>query len=308
MVLAWALRLAFSLSPRVPLSWRYRIGGLACEAVYWCWRTKRRHTQQNMAVVVGEARARQVARLSWRNYGGYVVDFLNLPSLPRGSIETRTRIEGWENLDGALGKGKGVVLVSMHYGLWDYAAGIAARRYPDRLSIITEPFNSPQVEALVQGHRAREGSKILEMTKVRQMVRLLRANEMLCILVDRPLEDEDGVIVDFFGKPIRVPGGAAALSLMSGAALMPCTMHHALDGDGFIATLLPEIDTTKKGDRATDVQRITQDIFKTLEDVVRRDPEHWYMFRDMWGSAASLAPVYDAKQHTPASPPLEVSV
>ncbi len=304
MALAWALRLAFSLSPRVPLSWRYRVGRLGCEAVYWCWRTKRRHTQQNMAVVVGEARARQAARLSWRNYGNYVVDFLNLPSLQRGSVEARTRVEGWENMDRALAKGRGAILVSLHYGVWDYAAGIAARRYPDRLSIITEPFTSPQVEALVQGQRAREGSKILEMTKVRQMVRLLRANEMICILVDRPVQDEDAVVVEFFGKPIRIPGGAAALSLMSGAAIVPATMHHALDGDGFSATIWPAIDTTKTGDRAADVQRITQDIFRMMETVVRRDPEHWYMFRDMWGAAASL-PAARAEKQDVSAPPVE---
>src|SRR5919206_408206 len=54
MIMYWLLRIGFALSRRMPLSWRYALGALGGEAVYWCWPAKRRNTRRNMAVVTGD--------------------------------------------------------------------------------------------------------------------------------------------------------------------------------------------------------------------------------------------------------------
>jgi len=192
------LRLFFALSRCVPLSWRYVLGMLATESVYWCWPSKRRNTQHNMAVVAGadagSARANRLALLSWRNYGRYVVDFLNLPNVPPVEIVRRTTVDGWAHLDAVLAAGKGAIFVTGHFGLWDYAPAVLANRYPGRVYIVVEHLNSALLNELVQGQRALQGSTIIPMTNVRAMVRALRANGIIAVLVDRPVHD-DGVHV-----------------------------------------------------------------------------------------------------------------
>jgi len=292
-MLYWALRVAFAISRHTPLTWRYRLVQRGCEAVYLAWPAKRRATRRTMAVVTGDRpdgrRADAAARASWRNYGGYIVDFFNLPNVSPQELTRRTHVQGWEHLDRAVEAGKGVVFVSGHLGRWDYAPVVIAARHPGRMNLVVEPFTSPKVDAMIQGQRAAQGSGIIPMTEVRRMVRTLRGGGILAILVDRPASDGDGVPVEFFGRPTTVPGGAATLAALTGAALLPGFFLQRADGS-FDGRILPPIEPPRSGDRNADVRWMTQQALDTLEGAIRRAPEHWYMFRDMWaGSPTPLS-------------------
>src|SRR5919198_1318275 len=224
MIMYWLLRMGFALSRRLPLSWRYALGAVGGEAVYWCWPAKRRNTRRNMAVVTGDhtqsRRAGAMARASLRNYGRYVIDFLNLPNMPPAEVVRRARVQGWEHVDRALEAGKGVILVTGHFGFWDYAPCLAAARYPGRVYVVAEAFTSPRVDRLIQSQREAQGTTVIPMTCVRQMVRVLRNNGILGVLIDRPA-DGDGVAVQFFGRRTTVPAGAATPRAQTRARLEP---------------------------------------------------------------------------------------
>jgi KDO2-lipid IV(A) lauroyltransferase len=75
----------------------------------------------------------------------------------------------------------------------------------------------------------------------------LRAGGFVCLVADRDLS-ERGVPVTFFGRPSRMPVGPAALSLKTGAPLIPATLHYedrdlvitfhdAVDPDGGAAAM-----------------------------------------------------------------------
>jgi len=87
----------------------------------------------------------------------------------------------------ALEAGKGVVFGTGHFGLWDYAPAVLADRYPGRVYIVVEHLNSALLNELVQGQRALQGSTIIPMHNVRAMVRALRGNGIIAVLVDRPV-------------------------------------------------------------------------------------------------------------------------
>jgi KDO2-lipid IV(A) lauroyltransferase len=148
------------------------------------------------------------------------------------------------------------------------------------VSVVAEPFTSPRVDRLIQGQREAQGTTVIPMTCVRQMVRALHGNGILGVLVDRPA-DGDGIAVQFFGRRTTVPAGAATLAAMTGAALVPAYLVRRRDG-GYDGHILPPTTPKPGSDRATDVQRMTQSIFSALERIIARSPQYWYMFRDMW--------------------------
>ena len=43
-----------------------------------------------------------------------------------------------------------------------------------------------------------------------------------------------------------------------------------------------EYEPLLAGDKERDIQIITQEIVSHMEDVIRRYPDQWYMFRQMW--------------------------
>jgi len=184
--------------------------------------------------------------------------------------------------------------VGGHVGLWDYAPGVVARRYPGHMYLLVEPFASPRVEGLIQGQRAAQGSSIIQMTDIRGIVRALRGNGIVAVLIDRPVED-DGVPVTFFGRPAMVPGGAARLASLTGAALIPCYFRRGIRG-GYESKLYPPIEMSRTRDRAADVRRTTQQLLDILEGIIRERPEDWYMFRDFWGTTLTPSPSPGARE------------
>jgi lauroyl/myristoyl acyltransferase len=138
------------------------------------------------------------------------------------------------------------------------------------------------VDRLIQSQREAQGTTVIPMTCVRQMVRVLRNNGILGVLVDRPAGG-DGVAVQFFGRRARVPAGAATLAAMTGAMLVPGYLVRRRDG-GYEGYILPPTTPVPGADRAADIQRMTQSIFSALERIIAGSPQYWYMFRDMWAA------------------------
>jgi KDO2-lipid IV(A) lauroyltransferase len=109
------------------------------------------------------------------------------------------------------------------------------------------------------------------------MLAALRKREGLAVLVDRP-SGEDGVPVTFFGRRTRVPGGAATLALRTGSPVVPAALVRDPHGPGYLVHIGPPI-VGAKGDDATVVM---QRIMSWLEGIIRRYPDQWFMFRQMW--------------------------
>jgi len=215
----------------------------------------------------------------FQNYGKYMVDVLTLPAIGKNALLDSIQIEGSQYIDEALAEGHGVILVTGHIGNWDYAGAVlAALNY--RISVVTDTLAPPQWNARVQHTRERLGMNPIPMDSgIRDMVQVLRRNEVLGILIDKPLDD-GGARVHFLESPTRVPAGAATLAIRTGAPIAPAVIVR--DGDRYRAHVGRLIRPCDTSDRSTEVETVTQRIMSQLEVWIRQYPEQWFMFRNMW--------------------------
>lgn len=282
--LAWRLVNAFL--GRAPLQLSYAIAWVCGSVGFAFWPRGRRATLRNYQRVLGTrdaATLRRVGRASLVSYCRYLADFVRLTSLSRDDVlrlcDPGDRLEA---LDAVLERGKGAVIVSMHFGNWDLgASATAALGYPS--SVIVESSGDRRLNAMIVGARERMGLKVIPMERMGpSILRTLRANGLVAILADRPV-DEGGVEITFFGERCRVPGGAARLALRTGAALVPMAFQRVRSNRPEV-TLLADftIEVKSTGDEMADIQRITENVFQAYERIILRHPEQWYMFREMW--------------------------
>lgn len=283
MILYWALRLGRPIWQRLPRSLAYFLASGLADLSFLLWWRLRRTTMSNLRPVLGPEAAHrdvvQAARQSLRNYGKYLVDFLRLPGLSPSDIERLFHFAGWEAIDSAVREGRGVVVIGLHMGNWDLGgAALALRDYP--LNVVVEPFRPRRLNEWVQDTRRRLGMRTIPMESLVAISRVLRRNEMLGLLIDRP-DPLNGVWVSFCNAVTRVPAGAATLALRSGARVVTAGVVRLPDNTylGVADAALPFEPT---GDLACDVQHLTQLIMTSLEGLVRRYPDQWYMFRPMW--------------------------
>lgn len=268
----------------------YAVASALGSVAFYCWpRARKAMHANNRRVLPGASRRERdrVARRSLVNYCKYLADFIRFPSIPPGRLIDEVEGESrFEALSRVLERGKGAVIVCMHFGNWDLGAGAAAARgYP--LTVVAETFADPRLDAMVMGARTRLGMKIVKMEKAGpSLFRALKENGLLALLIDRPTPG-DGVKVTFFGEEVEVPAGPARLALRTGAAVVP-TAFARIDPHRPEVTTLCDfgVVTERTGDDQADIQSLTQAIMHSHERFIRQYPDQWYMFRPMWPSRA----------------------
>ncbi len=284
MIYYWIWRIGCLIWQRLPLKVGYACASFLADFVYLTWPRGRESARENMARVLGDrADARTIDRLarqSLRNYCKYLVDFVRFPLLDQQDIEGRVAIEGWPHVDEALEAGKGAIFIGLHMGNWDMAAAaISMRQYP--LNAIAESLKPKKLNDIVQGIRNKWGIRVIPMEEAtKRIMGVLRKNEILALLIDRP-QPISGIKVEFCDSLTQVPGGAATLALRTGAKVVPGGVIRLPDNT-FLGFIERHIPFQRTGDLQNDIQALTQEIMDSLERMVRRYPDQWYMFRPMW--------------------------
>jgi KDO2-lipid IV(A) lauroyltransferase len=287
----WLFRLAIVLTRPLPLKLGYWV---AEHVAIFCYLVifprHRKALNANLAHVLQSNDAKfvdSVARRSFRNFGKYVIDFVHFPAITRDEVKRRLRFDQWDELNECARSGRGIIIVSIHFGNWDLgAAALAAYGYP--INAIAETFRYAPMNDLVQGSRTKLGMNVIGHDRLGPTVfRALRRGEMLAMLVD-VASDEVGIQVDFFDAPALVSSAPARIALRTNAWVVPSVVIRGPHDD---AEIHPIIDTglrdfTPTGDGQRDVQELTRLIMRSMEKTIRRYPEQWFIFRRMWNNPA----------------------
>ncbi len=287
----WGWRALHAAVGVAPAPAAYRAAGAIGHAAYWLWPRGRRAIRANFARVLGtgeQSTLDRVGRASLAGYFRYLVDFIRL-----GRQEWMPQVDGeaaFSALDRLLERGRGAVIVCMHYGNWDAGAAFAAARgYP--VAVVAEGFGDRRLDEMVLGTRAQLGMQVIRLDRAGpSMVRTLRRNGLLALMIDRPVPGE-GVEVEFFGEPVEVPAGPARLALATGAALVPVAFRRA-DRAGQRIEIVGDFSILPcDAARPECVTTLTQRVMRAHEAFIREQPEQWYMFRELWraGQAAGMA-------------------
>ncbi|MGI5149894.1 lysophospholipid acyltransferase family protein [Plantactinospora sp. CA-294935] len=294
----WLARSGIAVVGRTPRRVRNGLAATVTSASYLGWRSKRLVTQENMAKVLGlpasDSRVRRAALSSWSNYGRTAASLICLPYLDMLDIDARTQdlTQGmtWtECVRSAMAPGKGVIITTGHFGSWDLAGAIAARHVP--LSAIADTFKDPRLNNLLQGHRREKSVDIIPVSSaVRRVMQELVASRAVAIVIDRPVPRERGVEVTFFGHKTYVPVGSAALSVRSGAPIMPGYVWYAPNNRYYIRAFPPMFPNAASShpERKREMRRLAQYMFACQEEVVRQCPTQWFMFRRFWPAEAEV--------------------
>ncbi len=248
---------------------------------------RRHQVERNLRRIHGPgfsgAELHRAVNATFGSYGRYFYELFRLPTYEPEWIDAHFRCTGIEHIADAVAAGTGAVLALPHLGNWDFAgAWLALQGYA--VTVVAEPVEPPELFEWFVATRAQLGMRVvaLSATAGTEILQALRQNEVVCLLSDRDLTG-DGVEVEFFGERTTMPGGPAMLALRSGAPLLPAGCYFRTEGRHETDILAP-VPTERRGRIRADVGRVTQDLARRFEDLIRVAPTHWHLLQPNWPS------------------------
>jgi len=264
----------------VPLGAGYRIADLLSEGHRILFPGRRDAVEGNLRVLSGPGGdVRTLAAGVYRNYGRFLFEFLRGPEV----LEVRHVFEGWDRLEAARARGRGVILTVLHTGNWGIS-GVRLARAGIPVHAVAGTQLTRGWTAELRRRQQADGIRILPPTLAswREIPRLLARNEALALLVDGNVWRRAWPVT-LCGREARLPVGPARLAARTGAALVPAFCLRRRDGT-LVARVLEEV--TVAGESEPDLRRATQELAHRLEPVLRESPDQWLIFRRFFEDGA----------------------
>lgn len=267
----------------LPTRGGYLVARIVADIVYMLSPRLRATITDNMRHVLGaetsDAVLKQATRDVLRNTAKNYFDLIKLPHMKLNDIESCIKVSGWHNLEHALKKDKGVILVTAHLGSFDLAAQILAVR-SIKTTVPVESLEPPRLLSYVINLRAKNGVSFVPAQNgvVKVLIQTLRRGEVVLIACDRDIAN-NGSKADFFCEETVLPTTAVKLAMRTGATVVPAFTLRRGNGQHDVY-FEPALDVVPAGNGA--VAKNMEQVAHIMEKYIKRCPEQWVVLSPFW--------------------------
>ncbi len=272
-----ALALAARFLPARPLQ---ALGALVGRALFALRGKHVRWALANLRLAfpaASEAERRRICAGSYAAFGRNAVDFACGERWSREQVREHVSFIGMEHVERALERGKGVFFVSAHLGNFELAIRAFATTETPTL-VIGRPMRNKLLYARLERSRTREGTvELIDRKRAAMaMLRAVKRNRVVAVLMDQYVRRSQGVFVPLFGLRCSTSPVVASLALRADAAIVCGTARR--DGPQHHVVRFSPIEVLDLRDGENAVEALTAACNRAIEERIRADPDQW-----MWG-------------------------
>lgn len=217
----------------------------------------------------------------YKHFGQTLFELAHIFRINNKNLDKYVVFEGVENLTGALAKGKGVFMLSAHLGNWEMITAAVSIRFGG-LYAVASPQHSPSVERLIYNIRTRFGMDVIPKKRgMKKMISAINQNKIVGVLLDLDTKWDQGVFVDFLGRPACTNKGLALMALKMETPIIPIFSVKKKDGLYHII-LGEEVKLIRTGDRTVDIEENTALFTRIIESYVKKYPDQWLWIHRRW--------------------------
>jgi len=246
---------------------------------------------ENLRRVYGERiGGDEIRRLAQAHYGHLwrlLGEFLRFRWLSAAKKKALVRVENIEAFVAAQAQGKGILILTGHFGNWEVATIAGIGNYPEvkgRFHFVRRAVKPAWLDRIVTRRFNRAGFGVFpKRGSLDAMLERLEHGDAIVFPFDQHARPPDGIEVDFFGHPAWTFRSLAIIALATGAPVLPATSWREPDGHHVLRFEEP-IAPLEATDTGEAIRRNTRAYNEKLEELVMRRPEQWYWVHRRWKS------------------------
>lgn len=227
-----------------------------------------------------ESEIRRILKMAYVNFFITLFEFVSFQKLKPEDLKDLVRMENFNYVTEALSEGRGLILMSGHFGNWELSAIVLGIEINKPLNIIVKTQRNKLVDNEINKWRCKFGNRVIPMEKAyRESLRVLSTGGVVALLADQSAPKE-GLFVNFLGRPASTFAGPAVMSLRTGA---PIVMGFSIREKNFkYRFVFEKVDFKPSEDENENIIKLTQLHTTILEKYVRQYPDHWLWFHRRW--------------------------
>jgi len=212
----------------------------------------------------------------FRSIARMLVAIARFPTLNAHNISDWIYYEGLENYLDAKQQGNGVLVATAHLGNWELSA-FAHALMTEPMHVMVRPLDNLLIDRLVEDRRILSGNRLIfKKDAARAVLKALKQNEAVGVLIDQNTSAAEGLFVNFFGRLACAGSGFIKLAHHSGAPVIPGFALWDEAQKRYVLRFYPPIPMT--GDVHADTQRV----HAVLEQIIAEHPDQWLWIHRRW--------------------------
>ena len=232
-----------------------------------------------------EAEIRRLAQAYYAHFIRFLGELFRLPWMTAKRKRAMIRIENMEVAERTHAQGKGMLLLTGHFGNWEVAtvAGIGQfEQFKGLFHFVRRPLKPALLNHYVtwRFHRAGFGT-IAKRDSLDTILDLLAQQRVVVFVYDQHATGREGVVADFLGHPANTFKSLAIIAMTTGAPVVPVSSWREADGTHVLR--FEEPLTLTDHEKTSEAIRLNTRVFNiALERFVLRHPEQWIWMHQRW--------------------------
>jgi len=224
---------------------------------------------------------KRIEKKCYKNLVYFLSDFINNQGITKEKLEQKITFENKKILENAIKNKEKIILITAHYGNWELI-GLSVGAFFGNTTGVGRALESKYLNAILKKNREQFNIQMLEKNgAMKGMIKAINSGRILGLLVDQNTTENEGILVDFFGKKARQTHSTALIARKFNAVIIP-TFITTNDYKTYKITFYDKITPEKSDDIDKDIRQITQKQSDAIEKAIRKKPVEWFWFHKKW--------------------------
>ncbi len=225
---------------------------------------------------IKESETREIAIRSYRNLIYNIVSFIKREDQTKERLLKNIAFENEEIVYDLLKKGKKIIFITAHYGVWEMIPPALTTKFGFDLSIVGRELDAKSLQPILQNARERFNVKLINRRgAMRGMIKALSRGDMLGLLVDQSIRKDLSQDVTFFGRTVTHTPAASILAKKFHASIVPLFITTE-DFKNFTIKFYTPIEPNETLSYEDDIKRLTQAQADIVESVIKEKRDEWF--------------------------------
>lgn len=232
--------------------------------------------------------ASQIALLAQAHYGhllSLLKELIQFRFLSEARKKSIVRVEGVPGMIEAFESGKGIIILTGHFGNFEVSTVAGIEHFPQvkgRIHFLRRPIKPLWLSNLLTQRFNKAGFGVVgRRGSLEEIVSTIEAGDAIVFPFDQYARRPEGIEVEFFGQAAGTYKSMAVIAMATGAPVIPAASWREPDGT-HILKFFPPLEPILDDDVGQEISKNTRAYNRALELSIIRHPEQWWWVHRRW--------------------------